>query len=416
MVIFPALYFLLVFIHFYRKDKNITIVAYMLLLYFLTSLCSVIVVYKGELGNNGVLFTSENIHLGIIPTILYCMLLSFTIIPFRYVKPKVTDCIPVVSKKKFNIIFVFFVILSLLNLYSILGTGALSADFLSVRDAHYSGEISEADAKLLALPFPLNYLVYFSRLTILALPFLFYSLCFMKNGNLYNLVLFFCTLTLPISSLKSADRAQVLFYILMLGFTFVLFKPFINNEAKLFLRRVFVPLLLVICLYLVAVTVARFAFETNDGAFKSVLYYAGQSYLNFCYFFENANHSILFWDRMFPLVSHFFNGLDYESTRIERALLNGFPVGVFPTFLGSFLLDLGLFVTAIWSIFFNRICSVCFKYQFNKRFRLGSIVIMTAFAIIPIFGIFYYYYYYYISSLMLVSSLLLGIYLNYKNN
>ena len=143
-----------------------------------------------------------------------------------------------------------------------------------------------------------------------------------------------------------------------------------------------------------AVSSARFE-DRDEGTAGTVLQYAGQSYLNFCYFYDNANPNLVYPQREFPILSFFLFKSEYANTKDERTAKEGFFIGVFATHVGAWLLDIGLAGCIVYTIFFAFVCSLLIKYYNRTEFEITEVLLIFVTATVPIFGIFYSRFYNY---------------------
>lgn len=418
MVFIPFVYFLCLTNYLWRKhNKNFDISIYISLLYTFSSLCSIFIVCFNLLGEGGVLFKEENIKIEFIPTILYCLLLTLIILPFERFNKRNIKKIVLSSNRKFDIVVYFFLIVFLINLYLIADStlDILKGDVLELRSAHYAGEETALQLKLTTLPNFMAYLYYLNRSTILLLPCFFYSLCFMNKPKWYNLMILLISLSVPLAAIQNVDRTEFVYYAQMFLFCFLVFKPFIQETQKKFIYKTIKILSVSFIFYIISISVARFS-DRDSGTIGSGLQYAGQGFLNFCYFYEYANPSVSYYiDRAFPLMNHFFNNFDSTpEVRENKSAKHGFNISIFPTFLGDLIIDIGVLNTIVWVLLYDLICCVLFPRNNIKIISLGQIIIIFVFASIPIFGIFYYKYHYYLHSVMLLLSLYLGFIFHYK--
>ena len=176
MVLLPFAYFLILTIYLWYKHSTFDVSVYISSLYTLTSFCAIILVTGNMLEGAGVLFDGWEPNLGLIPTILYCALLTITIIPFSFIR---TEKLSNITNNHPLLLFLLVVILlaqALLNLYLVADStmDVLNGDLKAIRDSHYQEEMSIADIKAASLPGPLQYFNYLNFSTILALPLFFY--------------------------------------------------------------------------------------------------------------------------------------------------------------------------------------------------------------------------------------------------
>ena len=153
-------------------------------LYAFISLCSAIIEF-GDLigdGEGGLLFDENDVHLALVPTILYCGLLTLSMLPFSLLYRK--DIKAIVPKAPLTLYFLswFLIGISFLNLYLVADStlDILGGDLAAVREAHYNGILTPAQLKAESMPFILRALYYFNISTLLALPMFFYYMCSLR--------------------------------------------------------------------------------------------------------------------------------------------------------------------------------------------------------------------------------------------
>ncbi len=391
MYFIPFIYFSSLTAYLWIKNRCFSVVVYMSLLYAITSFCSIIMVLGNMLEGSGVLVNGWEPELGFIPTVLYCFLLTLTIVPFNYIK---VDKIKNVYNIHPLIIFGFCLILlvqALLNFYLIADStmDILNGDLNEVREAHYNEEMSLADVKAMSLPGVLQYFNYLNYTTILALPLFFYYSCVEKKSLWLTSILLFISLSGPLKAIQAVDRAELILYAEMFVFCLVFFQKVLTKVVKRLLLMIGVPFALVGCVYLIAVSAARFD-DTDEGTSGSVLQYAGQSYLNFCYFYDNSDPSLIYPEREIPIISHVVLGSDYGQVKEERSAKEGFFIGVFATHVGAWMLDIGVVGAIVWSVLYALLCVVIIRYIDRSEYEITEVMMLFILATIPIFGIFYY--------------------------
>lgn len=391
MVLLPFAYFLILTIYLWYKHSTFDVSVYMSSLYTLTSFCAIILVMGNMLEGSGVLFDGWEPDLGLIPTILYCALLTITIIPFSFIR---TEKLSNITNSHPLLLFFLIAILlaqALLNLYLVADStmDVLNGDLKAIRDSHYQEEMSIADIKAASLPGPLQYFNYLNFSTILALPLFFYYTCIEKRSMWITFILLLISLSAPLKSIQVADRAEMILYGLMLIFCLIFFRNVLTSSVKRLFIWAGIPVIAIAVLYLTAVSSARFE-ETDEGTSGSALQYAGQSYLNFCYFYDNANPDLIYPQREFPIISHAVFKSDYGDVKEERSAKEGFFIGVFATHVGAWMLDIGLTGCIMYASFYALLCILLIKYHNRTEFDISEVLMLFILATIPIFGIFYH--------------------------
>lgn len=391
----PFIWFLVLTIVLICRNGGVEVSAFLSAQFAFTSLCAIICVNMGYLEGGGIHYTAHTLQLGILPTLLYCILHTILILPFARLNSLQLSDIPIVHLRIFNYFAYFLMAVALLNIYVVMENVVqvlVGGDFATVRSAHYAGEDTLAMQRVKSLPRILGYFYYFNRTTILALPCFFYSLCFLNKKWYFNLALFISALSLPLVGIMNVDRTEFLFFIQTCCVCLLLFRLFIKQRQRTFLKKILVPCAVLMFGYFAMVTIARFG-DREGGAEGGFFQYAGQGYLNFCFFFDNCNSSCLHMERMFPFFSKITQGdINYVNLRDQISQEQGFFISVFPTYLGDFLCDTGMVGMLIWVIGFLVLLLLTLPKQTSQPY-FGQIFWYYMMATIPMFGIFYYPYF-----------------------
>lgn len=418
MIYFPCIYFLILTIVWWKKHQMFDVCVYMSLLYTLTSLLAIIIVHFDMLGAGGILFDESDAKFGFIPTIAYCGLLTLSLLPFSLIYGKDLKQI----NPTYNILLIglslFLIGIALINLYLVADSTAeiLSGDLSTIRNDHYEGIKSPAQVKAESMPAIIKFLYYFNDSTILAIPLLFYFICFNRKPWWFNLALFLTSLSMPVVGIQMADRTELVFYSLMFIFCLIFFRPFLSKKIKKLIVAIGLPTTLLFVVYFIAVSDARFS-DREGGAFTSGIQYAGQGYLNFCFFWENAKSDLISAERELPWFHHYVLKVDSDTERrAVRSGQQGFYISVFASFLGDLLLDLTLLGTVVWVMFYFLTVFLVIKKSHREQLDIGEVLLTFFLAAIPVFGIFYYRYYSFHATycLMLASVIYIFTRLKYK--
>ena len=398
MVLIPFIYFTALTVYWWIKHQGFDVCVYISSLYAFTSFCSVVVVFGGLVeGENGVLFDQYDLELGLIPTLLYCVLLTAGLYPFSLIYNNDIKKGKEISSFIMDSFcwILFFIFLITFYLIADSTVEILSGDLSTVRSDHYEGIESPAEVKAQSLHPIFGYILYLRHASILALPLFFYYNCFTEKSWWFKGMLILSSLSFPLYGMQMADRTEFTFYGMMFIFCLILFKKFLTRRFKIRLAAIGTPLILAVLIYLVAVSQARFSEDDdNDKAYISALHYAGQSYLNFCYFWEHGKFQYIAPEREFPLTSHVVAHIDSNPERRgERSGQQGFYISVFATYIGDIMLDLSPIGVVTWSLFFFFLSLCTIRYAHKEEYDVGDVLAYFTLAAIPIFGIFYYRYY-----------------------
>lgn len=404
MVLVPFIYFTLLTLFWWKKHKGVDVCVYISGLYSFTSLCAVIIVFLRLLDEGGILFDEMDIELNILPTIVYITLLTLSILPFSLIYAKEIRTIQGYSPLFLDLFSWLLIGLSFLNLYLVADStlDILGGDLEAVRAAHYEGILSPAQLKAEKMPAIFRYIYYLNTCTLLAQPLFFYYVCTPNQKKWwFKLLLLFSSFSVPISGIQAADRTEIMFYFLMLLYCCIFFQKMISKKMKRYALIFGTPIALLAVVYMVAVTQARFE-DRGGGPLASAAEYAGQGYLNYCYFWEHQNTDEIATEREFPLINHVLFGIDSNpQRRDDRSGKQGFFISVFPTFVGDLLLDLGLAGASIWVCYFFLLGMLVIKCSHREVFYVGEMLLIFVMAAIPLFGVFYYKYYLFTYTLMM---------------
>lgn len=364
-----------------------------------------ILVLGDMLGTYGILFDSSDVIFSVPSTITFCFAATLSILPFSMIYGKELKVIKPTYSFVLSAISLFLIAIALLNLYLVADSTVeiLSGDLSTVRTDHYEGLLSPAQIKAETLPKIIRFLYTFNNSTILALPIMFYYMCFERKPWWFNLTLFFTSLSMPISGLQTADRTEIVFYVLMFGFCIVFFKNVISKKFKRIIFFAGLPVAVAFIIYFVVVSDSRFSDRKEGNAVQSAFQYAGQGFLNYSFIWENAKPNLISAEREFPFIHHFFFKIDSNpERRAVRSGQHGFFISVFPTFIGDILLDLSFIGLLIWVLFYFTIVCLVIKSGRRNEIDVGEMLMIFILGAIPVFGIFYYRFYNYYSTLIIM--------------
>ena len=411
MVFIPFIYFTLLTLYLWRKHRGFDVCVYMSSLYAFTSMCAVIVFTGDMLGDGGILYADNDEDLSPAATAVYCLVLTFSMIPFTLIYNKEIKTIKPSSPFVLELTSWFLISVSMLNLYLVADStlDILQGNLGAVRAAHYDGMLTPAQIKAEAMPAVFKYLYYFNTSTLLAMPLFFYYLCFEHKPWWFKVLLLFASLSNPIAGIQAADRTEFTFYVMMFIFCLIFFHRYFSKRIKRWLTIFSIPVLALIITYMAAVSIARFD-KRDGGAGGSAMQYAGQNYLNFCFFWDNANSDLVSAEREFPMFYHVVKHIDSNNERrLSRSGQQGFFISVFPTFIGDLFLDLSLFGMLSWVIYFFIFSLLIIRRGHKDSYDMGDVIMIFILSAVPIFGIFYYRYFSFTNTLMIAMAVMIYI-------
>lgn len=417
MIAVPFIYFTILAIYLIRKNKGIDISAFLVMVYAFSALMSILLDLFGIYGINGVY---EKIPISPAATFAYCGLITLAVIPFRRIHSLDLREIdmqkyPIVDILSWVLIITF--IITIFNTYTNLDT-ILHSNLKDVRDEVYDNpdQVKLTGIQwLLALPETL-----FSQFSPIAILLYFANVVQNRKSTFFNWLLLLSSLTPVVVAMLIAGRTQPIYWFLSFTAIYIFFRPMMDPQQR---RKALMPFMVMgglVGLFIAAVTIARFAVVgvSNDtGAFDSLVAYSGQSFVNFNYFFCEYSAKDIRLDRIFPLTNYFiwhpgWNLADYRDLIWSDSGLN---IGVFFTFLGDLLIDLGHTGMVIYVLLFSIVSTlVCRSANEEGTIRLSRLLIILVLFLIPLQGIFYYSYYKINTGYFVVGTLVLCWVLNHR--
>lgn len=143
--------------------------------------------------------------------------------------------------------------------------------------------------------------------------------------------------------------------------------------------------------YFISVTNSRFG-ENDSGASGGMISYAGQSFINFCFFFDNHPYNGFSLQKVLPLFNKLFVN-DGINSSVElnslMSMLSGVEHGIFNTFIGDISMASINFIGIIYVILYFFISNYIVKYL-NKDFY--GLLLIFLLITIPMLGLFVHFY------------------------
>lgn len=396
MIAVPFIYFTLLAIYFIRKNGGVDLSAFIVLIYAFSAGCSILVDVFNMYDINGVY---EKYPISPIATLAYCSLITLAVWPFSKINSLQIKNIDFQKEWLVDILSWVLIITFFITLYNTFTNmeSVLQADLKDVRDDVYRGEEEVQKtgiAWLLALPETL-----FSQFSPIALLLYFINIAKNRKSTLFNWLLLMASLTPVIKAVLIAGRTQPIYWFLSFGAMYIICRPMFAKDQR---RKALMPFAVVgavVGVFIAAVTVARFytaGLSEDTGALDSLLAYSGQSFVNFNYFFCNYTAHGIHFDRIFPLTNYFIlhPGWNLDDYRDLIWSYSGLNIGVFFTFLGDLLVDLGRNGMVIYVLIFSLLSTyLCRSANQDGTILLSRLVLVVILFLIPLQGIFYYSYY-----------------------
>lgn len=383
MIHLPFIYFTLLFLFFLYKQKAFNVGSYLTSIYMISSFFGILIdkynLYDGTCLKSQISYQAS---------FTYCLLITVSILPFYFFR---NDLIVNISKPKlktFNLLSYFFMaifaIISILFIFDIYKI--ITSSFLEMRQEGVllpSTGIKHFGKIILTL---------FSNFSPMLIFFYFYSVIFLKKSKLFNSALLASSLTNVISGVLVAGRTTSIYWILSFMLAFVFFKNLLSKELKIKFLKTIILVFIVLFAYLSLATISRWG---NDEAINSLIVYIGQPYINFCAFFDNFQSQTITLNRIFPLITQVTSGKEFILADYRNSIFaySDFNIGIFYTFLGDLLVDIGHLGVYIYVSIYFIISNFILRRNNKQSVDFVKILIFIILVHIPLHGVFYYSFY-----------------------
>lgn len=405
MIYIPFIYFIILFLIMWRKQRSFNIGSVIVLFYIISSFFAILI-KKYEW-----MFNFPEID--IVPTFLYCILLTISIIPFFKFRSDKIKLITLTNNKLFITISWTLIILTFISLGITIPSikSTLTLNFADIRKEYYqdAGTFYEFSGQPW-YQYLINFAPSFSPILLL---FFFYSVVYMNNKKIFNILLLLSSVVLPLNSILSAARTQVIYWLMTFCALYICFKPQFKTKSKLKILVTTSIIGILGIIYIYSVSVSRFE-ERESGTLGSLISYAGQSFPQFCNVYNHYTFDKLTFDRVFPITSKYVLGHKFTNVqyREHQSLRIGAETGVFFTFLGDAMLDFGKVGMIIYTLIFYFISIKCLKRKDYSSISLSQMIIFVLLMRQTLLGLFAYVYTSISSSIMVIGSLIIALLLN----
>ena len=288
MTYIPLVYFGCLSFILYQRHKQIDIATIVSLIFAVSGLFSVLIDINGYRS-----YDTYNYEISIVPAALYCILLTLCILPLA--KCDIINRIqiePVRNVKLIKLLSVVSIIWFLLTVFFSWDRFLfilMSGDMGDIRSDLYKG-IAE-DSWMVSLPGPIRFIFAFLNL-LFGCPWIllflgFYSMIGNRIPLLYSYFFLISSLSGPYNGILGVDRSSSAYWIMSAVTLFILFRKQLPPKIKKQLSILGLLVLFGVIAYLAAMTISRFdERDSSGGALGSLISYFGQSFINFCYFFD----------------------------------------------------------------------------------------------------------------------------------
>lgn len=388
MITVPFIYFSLLLLYILRTKKRFEISALITVAYMITSFFAIIIDNKKLYGAAGAVKGSIDIT----PTLLYCLLITIMIFPFiKLPSLNSKNLITIKNVKLFDYIIYFYLAVFLLFLFFFskeIINRIQNPDIESYRILIANGEDDLGFSNYSGILRILVRTIFIFGSSAMFLQVLyFYSVAFLKKSFKFNLgILIFSSMSFLIGML-SFDRSKLVYWLMSFIALAVFFWPSLNNTHKKQIKSIFIIFFAIFATYLIFITNARFG-EQNIGAGNSLIVYTGQSFNNFCLFYDKLHLPGISLEYVTPLLNIIFG----TSNSISRAELYSRNIDtiVFASIAGMMIREIGVWGSILYCFIFSILATLIFKKK--SKYSITTIFLVVILLYIPYFGIFGLFY------------------------
>lgn len=408
MTVIPFLYFSVLFYMVYRRNGHVfDIACYILAIYGVSSFFSILIdVY--DIRQKDVMYYDPSLF----ATISYCALITISVLPFIiFSSSRIKEIKPVKNFKLFKILaiifFVYFFIytvMSMKTLYSV-----LTGDIGEIRKAHYAG--FDEDLWLASWPFymrlPFTILNYVTGCPWVLLFLGFFSIVIQKIPIKYGLMFIISSLIGFVQNFVVAGRSDIVYWLFSAGACYVFFRPYISKSIWKSIRYYLFGLVAAFVLLIGLITFSRFGEnDTGDigGAEAGFISYAGQSFVNFCFFYDSFECPQPTLEPIFPLTYLMLGQSQGGVLKLQEILSyrTSYQLGVFYTYIGQISTTSNNMVAILYCLFYSLLSIIGVKNVRSKIISIKTSFFYLVYSSVMFLGVFSHYYAYYTKTLSLI--------------
>lgn len=392
MLYIPAIFFFILFLYAKKRNGFMNTGTILPLLYCIISIGAILIDAVDAYGH-----ICPKVDIRSESAFLYCGLLFITMIPFVNNSENKIQKVQILKKTFFIDIIVYFYFALFIVLIALIYNDIIrNLTMLAIND-NMKADIAYGNVEYTTLTgWKFNIaqkLRWLSAGSMNVIFIFFYSVCFLKKKKMFYVAAIVGSLSVCISSLLTLDRSKFMYWMLTFILNFVFFYRYMGKNVKKRLMAVGGTVASAILIYVAIINIMRFTDSTDNGANYHLLSYMGQSYLNFCTFNQDFKLDNMFTTMdvmpLYNALSGGMNSLDWYSLTESKS---GVFTMCFATFAGMLLIEIGLPLTILWCVVYNRISAWVVKRKKESEITFfRAYLYMTVINAIYL-GIFIYYY------------------------
>lgn len=423
MVLVPFIYFTSLILYLYNKNgKKYDIACYIFSIFAVSAFFSILMVH---LDMEPSVFGSYKV--GIFSTITYCALITFCTYPFiKYSSLNIIDIKPLRNVKLLKVMAVFFFLFFLIDtamnfkiLYRV-----LSGDFGEIRAMYYKGdnEVRWVESYPYIIQIAVQYLHFLLGSPWILIFLAFFSFLIQKLPARYGVMFLASSLIGVEGNLLSAGRSDMIYWLIGVGACLVFFSPYISNKQWKKLRLGIYPLIVFFAVLMYTTTMSKFASHKDvgdmDAGSASLIAYAGQPFLFFCFFFDKFQCPLPSLEAIFPYTYFVLGKGHLGIVALQQDISDHSPyeLGVFYTFIGQIAVTSSNFVAIIYCFCVTVLSTAFVSKTYKKIISLRHAFFYMLFASVLFLGLFSHYYAILTKTFSVIAFSFIFWYLNLKTN
>lgn len=399
MIAVPFIYFSFLSYLFYRRRRLIDMGMIIAFVYGMSGLFSILIDVFSLRARDSIYYT-----ISAEATFAYCGLLTMCLLPialnshtaFRRLKPVSNPQILKLLAWFAVVWFIFTAILSWQNMMNV-----LTGDMEEYRRQMYADEGQES--WMLVLPPPIRIVVAIVNSIFgcnWALIFLaFFSRFVQRLHPRFFFMFLLASLSGPMNGIIGANRSATAYWIMSLFGLYLLFRPYMPKQEKRRFVLIAGTIVVLLITYLAAMTLARFGDREYGGDVSGtqggLISYLGQSFINFCCYFDTYEPPFYHLGIIFPFTFQYVLGIPSGGVIIQEQMteLTGFETGVFYTYIGQIIVGAGKVVAIAFCIVYSVYSSIILPRIVRSQYvSISSLYLYYALASVMFLGIFGHYY------------------------
>lgn len=399
MIFVPLFYFfLLLVVHYKKNGNNFDIACYILSIFSVSSFFSILYDTFKLRSNDSI-----NYVISAEATFVYCVLITIGVLPFMlYPHTKMARMSP--CKNPEILKFFAWVFFLWMFIYTIMSFDSLvkilTGNLGQMRMDHYNGL---GESKWFAnYPFilrvPINLFLLSTGSAWILLFFGFYCISVQKLPFKYGLLYILASIVGIVRNVVSAGRSDMVYWLIGLGACCVFYYPYFSKKQWKSVKKYMYVLVGLFISYIFVATVSRFGereMGTIGGSEGGFITYAGQSFVNFCFFWDTYTCPIPTLELIFPF-TYSALGISTEGGAVGMqhmlSLVSGYNLGVFYTYIGQIAVASHNVVAVIYCIFHSLISLYCGSRLKKNGTRLIVCYFYLVLASVLFLGLFSHYY------------------------